>query len=250
MRRRRMHGKRRRKSSYAPFKQLDTNKPTGEEQGQTEESNVLDYLKFPTLPGTPGSGRSVGDVVDMVTGEGYWQYDSDDPAESIMGRMLGETREHEIKRTGEEDKRRDIDQVSASIGGVGNPMFDIWNAGESLKRSGEAAAGVTRPRDLGEAKEHAEGAAYNVMALAPYAEGGAVSRNLSKVIPETSDVVKGVKSLGKSLIGKGDKTIDAVSTIGNWGYWFDKDTGTVSTIYKGVTGQDEVPWGSSSDENK
>ena len=240
--RRRMHGRKRHPSRCtAPFKQLDTNKPTGGEQSQTEKSNVLDYLKFPTLPGTLGSGRSVGDVVDMVTGEGYWQYDSDDPAGSIMGKILGETGEHERKRIGKEDTARDIDQVGASIAGVGNPMFDVWNAGESVSRAAESLVGVNRPRNTEDAKTHGKAALYNVGAIAPVIEGASITSNVSK-LPEGFNFAKGAKELSESLIGKGDDVIDAIGTVGNWGYWFDKDTGTVSTIYKGVTGQDQVPW--------
>ena len=126
---------------------------------------------------------------------------------------------------------KDKSQIGASFAGVGNPYFDIGNAAASFGRSIDATIGLNRPRSFSDAVKHLKGAAYNtaaVLNIVPPAGGKAF------------DFIKGGKDLGKSLTFQGDKASDVIRSLGNLGYWFDRDTGTLGGVASQIEGKDKT----------
>ena len=272
-RRRRMHGKRRRKSSCAPFKHTismrvedqhahsedgthpedKTVKPANtvtEARANLEEAKHQQYLETqPSIKQETGEPyKEPKDSGDLF--EGLFQYGSDDPAKSIQGRLLGETGTHEKERVKTQEFQKDVTQVGASVVGVANPYADVANIKMSVDRAKDALFGLTRPQSFSDAWTHTKGAAFNTMALAPLiGDYAGVGYNMARLGGKSPGFVKGGKDIVKSLTGKGSiwgkskrSVLDAVGTVGNWEYWFNKDTGTFPGIIKLATGEDEFSW--------
>ena len=203
MRRRRIHGHRRRKSSCKPS-------PLKSHHGDSKFVSVAD----------PNADWKKLDEDQKKFDEAYEN-------RSLVGKLLGQTPEEDKKRYEATEKKKDATQIAASVAGVGNYLADVGNIGASLGRSIDAAVGLNRPQSWSDAGQHLQGAGYNTLAVA-------------NVVPpagnKTVDFVKGGKDLVKSLTGQGDKVSDLVTTVGNVGYWFDEETGTVPGIIDQVSG--------------
>lgn len=291
VRRKRMHGKRRRKSSCAPFKHNSDKIPhpghshdkpadvlnnpttraskfqearkkgnalaeaavdsTAETVADAAEAEHQQYLETqPSIKQETGEPyKEPKDSGDLF--EGYFQYGGDDPAKSIQGRLLGETGTHEEERVKAQEKGKDITQVAASVTGIAYPPADVYNIKTSVDRGVDSLFGITKPQSFSDAWTHTKGAAFNTMALAPWlGDAAGIGYNMSRVAKTSPNFVKGTKDLGKSLMGKGRGVLDAVGTVGNWGYWFDEDTGTVPGIIKLATGKDEFSWSGKKEPDK
>tara|TARA_R100000773_G_scaffold43222_1_gene41369 strand:+ start:519 stop:1178 length:660 start_codon:yes stop_codon:yes gene_type:complete len=150
---------------------------------------------------------------------------------SLVGKLLGQTPEQDKERYEKTEDVKDKSQIGASFAGVGNPYFDIGNAAASFGRSIDATIGLNRPRSFSDAVKHLKGAAYNtaaVLNVVPPAGGKAF------------DFIKGGKDLGKSLTFQGDKASDVIRSLGNLGYWFDRDTGTLGGVASQIEGKDKT----------
>jgi len=248
-----MHGRRRHPSRCtAPFKQLsnpgDPKKSSDLPlfgHDSSDKASSTPNLEFDTTQEASSTRVDTGNIPNFQNVVSNVDY-SDDPRylmeqleadnqealdnRSLVGKLLGQTPEEDKKRYEATEKKKDATQIAASVAGVGNYLADVGNIGASLGRSIDAAIGLNRPQSWSDAGQHLQGAGYNTLAVA-------------NVVPpagdKTVDFVKGGKDLVKSLTGQGDKVGDVVTTVGNLGYWFDKDTGTIPSIKRAVTSNDD-----------
>ena len=150
---------------------------------------------------------------------------------SLVGKVMGLSPKQDKQRSKDRESTLSSAQVALSAAGVANPSADALNAGGSIGRYIDAKIGLNRPQSDADAKMHFEAAGYNLAAIAPVIGDAAKTvKHGGKVV----DITKGAKDLFKSLTFQGTKATDKLATVGNYGYWFDEDTGTIPTVVNKV----------------
>ena len=218
MRRRRIHGHRRRKSSCEPSPLKHIMSMKSEDLHDHPHSDVSEAKADPNAD---------SEKLDKEQKEFDKAYEN----RSLVGKLLDQTPEQDKKRYEKTEDAKDKTQIGASLAGVGNPWFDVGNAAASAGRSIDAAIGLNRPRSFSDSFKHLKGAAYNTAAV------------LNIVPPagdKAFDFAKGGKDLAKSLTFQGDKASDVVKSVGNLGYWLDSDTGTLGGVVDQVEGKNKT----------